>query len=210
MRKLAERFRHQPLLLPGVCLLLAVLFLAGGYLLSGWVDEQVERQYQMQQRRLSSAQQRLKISQRQVDIADEYLARFNAYRSKQLLGETDRLQWSDRLINLGQRLELKNLEFDFSGRRALEKEQARHFDVDQKIYNAFELKLDFQLQHEGDLFNMLNMIDRYISPMAILDYCKLQSLLGDQPTVELRDEGNLKAYCKLQVLEALPRQRDHG
>lgn len=206
----AKRLRSNPMFLPGLCLALAVSFTAGGYLLSGWLDQQVERQYQVQQKRLREAQRRADISKRQLEIAQQYLARFREFQVRGVIGPTNRLNWSERLMTIGEQLGIQGLQFDFSSRQPMDKSYRKYFGVREDIYQGFDLNLSFQLQHEGDLLQLLGLIDRYISPMYILKSCSLDNLIGADQQPGFTLSGNLRGRCALSIQQVVPRTYDHG
>jgi|GEM_PF-3490662 len=201
-----RRSPRSPYLWPGLVFTLACLLAGGGYYLSMWWGSQLKQEYNRQKTALDKARRRQITARQEVDIAGTYLDRFRELQQRHLIGEADRLRWSDGLQAIAKRHSLADLTLQFSGQKALSAEQKRAFNVRENIYSSFNLTLAFKGQHEQDLLTVIQSLDAEVSPMYFNKQCELRANITEGQRLTYREGGNIDIRCELQLMQAIPRE----
>ncbi|MCV6590735.1 MAG: hypothetical protein OIF57_17185 [Marinobacterium sp.] len=191
-----------------VTLLTTALLMAGGsYYLSQWWGGQLDREHNMQKRALDRALGRHLNAVEEVEIARSHAARYHRLQAQGLIGELDRLVWSDGFRAIGEELALADISLQFSAREPLDRDLKRRFGAVEPIYSQFGMRLSFKAQHEGDLLTILRQLDQRITPMYFVEQCALQAQFPEDRRPAFSRQGNVETACQLQLLQVLPRER---
>jgi len=204
----ARRSRRSPYLWPGLVFALACLLAGSSYYLSMWWGSQLEQEYDRQKTALDKARRRQVTAREEVDIAGSYLERFRDLQQRHLIGEADRLRWSDGLQALAKRYALGNMTLQFSGQQELPEDLKQALNASEQIYSSFDLTLAFKGQHEQDLLTVMQKLDEDISPMYFNKQCELSADVEAGKRLTYSAEGNVDIRCELYLMQAIPREHD--
>lgn len=203
-----RRSRRSPYLWPGLVFILASVFAGGSYYLSMWWGSELEREYSRQKTALDKARRRQVTARDEVDIAGSYLQRFRELQQRHLIGEADRLRWSDGLQALAKSYALGDLTLQFSGQQELSVELKQALNAREQIYSSFDLTLAFKGQHEQDLLTVMQKLDAEISPMYFSKLCELSADVEGGKRLTYSAGGNVDIRCELHLMQAVPREHD--
>lgn len=200
--------RRSPYLWPGIVFCLACMLAGGGYYLSMWWGGQLQQEYNTQKTALDKARRRQVTAREEVNIAGTYLARFQALRTRHLIGETDRLRWSDGLQKLAREYALNGMTLQFTAQQELSSDLKQQLNAREQIYSGFNLTMAFKGQHEEDLLTLMHKLDEDISPMYFTKRCELRADVTDGQRLAYSVEGNVDINCELHLMQAVPREHD--
>ena len=167
--------------------LLSGIFLYG----SNRYSEQSQKDLRDAQRQLNDARKRVSDARNDSENLSVYSAEYGALEEQNIIGDDHRLDWMEDLEKLRQ----QNLVLDFRFNIAPQKIYAPQPAIDSGNFNIHysEMKLQFDLLHEGQLLKFLDALRSQIKGQYQLEGCKLQRAEAvanaDTPTT------NIKAEC---------------
>jgi hypothetical protein len=144
------------------------------------------------QTQLNQARNKLTMAIEDRDNLADYSKEYDALESNKIIGDDHRLDWMEGLAKLRQ----QNLVIDFGYNIAPQKKYAPQPAIDSGNFDIHysEMKLQFDLLHEGQLLNFFDALRRQIKGHYQLEGCKLERAIavGDTgPNVGT----NIKAEC---------------
>ncbi len=144
------------------------------------------------QTQLNSAQNKLTMARQDRENLASYSKEYDALESNKIIGDDHRLDWMEGMSKLRQ----QNLVIDFGYNIAPQKKYAPQPAVDSGDFEIHysEMKLQFDLLHEGQLLNFFDALRRRIKGHYQLEGCKLERAIAvgeTGPSVG----ANLKAEC---------------
>jgi hypothetical protein len=175
-----------------VCVLASALMLAGSYRFK----QEMEREYQSNHNRFRNASQQYLAVDEEERIIDEFYPEFvRLYRSG-LLGGERRLSWLETLREAGEAIKIPELNYKLESQRLTKPD----YDVHLGTYGLYvsPMNLSIGLLHEGDLFQLLNALDRDALGQYSVRNCEFTRAEGEvrlDPKV-----ANIKANCLLEWL----------
>lgn len=170
-------------------------------------SQHFEQQVRQQKRQLDTSRQRYNGAKNNLQIKEQYLARYNSLRERQLIGPIDRLLWVDGLVELEKELALVDMSIHFSAQEKLSQKVKQQLNVKNPIYQRFGLSLEFSMQHEGDFLQLMAAINKHISPVYFIDQCEF-GRIDENATIPVYkpESGNFKVKCELLMIQTLPRE----
>lgn len=150
--------------------------------------------YQDQQ----SAKRAMRLWQKKINssvennqIIDEFESNFLKLVNQGVVGAEDRLSWFETIQNTAKKRGMPLVKYGISTQAALEeaniKREYRGIDVFKSV-----MTLDIKMAHEGDLFALLNDLEKADGLFAV-DSCEIEKM--SKKTVDT--ENIMKAYCEL-------------
>ncbi len=145
-----------------------------------------------------SAQRAMRIWQSKINssvennqIIDEFESNFLNLVNQGVVGAEDRLSWFETIQNTAKRRGMPSVKYSISTQTALKekniKREYRGIDVFKSV-----MTLDIKMAHEGDLFALLNDLEKADGLFAV-DRCDIEKM--SKKTVDT--ENIMKAYCEL-------------
>lgn len=139
------------------------------------------------------------ISSRYLSVDEEekliknYLPKFTTLFHNGVIGPEQRLNWIEVLRKTGQEMKLPVLNYQIESQKAYMPE----FSVDLGKYNIYHSRmiLTMQLLHEGDLFNIIKVMNEKAKGIYRITSCQLSQMVK-----EIQDDpahGNVSATCDL-------------
>lgn len=153
---------------------------------------------------LNSLQSQVNFLQQQVRLYQEYGSKYQELVEKGLVKKQDRVFWTDSLIKLKEQYIIPELRFSFSPEKPLQSEQFKSINIPDGMFYYSDVKLEMSLQHEGDLFRLLESINENISPLYLVQGCDLNTKNSGHNTnlnFALTD-GNITTSCSLVAFHA--------
>lgn len=170
-----------------VVLVVSVIIISASYVYMGSIyDDQ-----QAAKRAMRLWQGKINSSVENNQIIDEYETNFLKLVNQGVVGAEDRLSWFETIQNTAKKRGMPSVKYSISEQKALVennlKKQYRGIDVFKSV-----MTLDIKMAHEGDLFALLNDLEKADGMFAI-DRCNIEKI--SKKTVDT--ENNMKAYCEL-------------
>lgn len=143
------------------------------------------------QRQLNDARKRLSDARNDSENLSVYSAEYGALEGQNIIGDDHRLDWMEDL----EKLRRQNLVVDFRFNIVPQKIYAPQPAIDSGNFNIHysEMKLQFDLLHEGQLLKFLDALRSQIKGQYQLEGCKLQR--GETVANAETPMTNIKAEC---------------
>ena len=155
------------------------------YMDNAYQDKQsAKREMQVWQNKLNS-------SVENNQIIDEFESNFLKLVNQGVVGAEDRLSWFETIQNTAKKRGMPLVKYSISTQTALNevniKREYRGIDVFKSV-----MTLDIKMAHEGDLFALLNDLEKADGLFAV-DTCNIEKI--NKKIVDT--ENVMKAYCEL-------------
>ena len=140
------------------------------------------------QRQLNDAHKRMTEAHNDQDNLSVYSAEYGVLENRDIIGDDHRLDWMEGLEKLRQ----QNRVVDFRYNIAPQKTYAPQPAIDSGNFNIHysEMKLQFDLLHEGQLVNFFEALRKQVKGHYQIEGCKLQ-----RSGTEADSAVNIKAEC---------------
>ena len=124
-------------------------------------------------------------------IIDEFESNFLKLVNQGVVGTEDRLSWFETIQNTAKKRGMPSVRYSISSQEALKekniKKEYRGIDVFKSV-----MTLDIKMAHEGDLFALLNDLQK-ADGLYALDSCVIEKI--SKKSVDVNN--NMKANCEL-------------
>ena len=155
-----------------------------------YMDE-VYQDQQTAKRDMRVWQSKINSSVENNQIIDEFESNFLKLVNQGVVGAEDRLSWFETIQNTTKKRGMPSVRYSISTQAALEerdlKKDYRGIDVFKSV-----MTLDIKMAHEGDLFALLNDLEKADGLFAV-DRCDIEKI---SKTI-VDTENVMKAYCEL-------------
>jgi hypothetical protein len=124
-------------------------------------------------------------------IIGEFESNFITLVNQGVVGAEDRLSWFETIQDTAKRRGMPSVKYSISAQNVLQennlKNQYRGMDVFKSV-----MTLDIKMAHEGDLFALLNDLEKADGLFAV-DRCDIEKISKEVVDVT----NNMRAYCEL-------------
>jgi len=144
------------------------------------------------QSQMNDARKRLTMAREDRENLSDFSKEYDVLKANKIIGDDHRLDWMEGL----EKLRNQNLVIDFRYNIAPQKIYAPQPAVDGGNFDIHysEMKLEFDLLHEGQLLNFFDALRRQIKGRYQLEGCSLQRVATGEESAT--DTGvNIKAEC---------------
>lgn len=167
--------------------LVSVIVIAVSYI---YMDDAYQQQ-QSAKREMRLWQNKINSSVENTQIIDEFESNFLKLVNQGVVGAEDRLSWFETIQNTAKKRGMPLVKYSISTQTELKeaniKREYRGIDVFKSV-----MALDIKMAHEGDLFALLNDLEKADGLFAV-DHCDIEKM--NRKIVDT--ENNMKAYCEL-------------
>jgi hypothetical protein len=170
-----------------------VMLIAGAIVvsISYMYTDDIYQDQQSAKRAMRIWQAKINRSVESNQIIDEFESNFLRLVNQGVVGAEDRLSWFETIQNTAKKRGMPSVKYSISTQEALKekniKREYRGIDVFKSV-----MTLDIKMAHEGDLFALLNDLEKADGLFAV-DRCDIEKM--SKKTVD--SENNMKAYCEL-------------
>ncbi len=178
-----------------IFLLLALLFAAGLIYYGIFYEQQRETEYRQQENSLRATHAKYEKLVRDLDLMEQYTAKFDAYKASGLVGEERRLSWIESLEAVNRRLRLPRLGYNLMPQEDFQRPGFKPLRFVSVKSSPMEVNLD--LLHEGDLFALIEGLEGEISNLFTVDSCKLRRKGQAGSLLDTR-KPNLTGQCTIR------------
>ncbi len=171
----------------------AVVLIAGIIVvsLSQIYMDDIYQDQQSAKRAMRMWQSKINSSVENNQIIDEFESNFLKLVNQGVVGAEDRLSWFETIQNTAKKRGMPSVKYSISTQAVLKgkdiKREYRGIDVFKSV-----MILDIRMAHEGDLFALLNDLEKADGLFAV-DRCDIEKM--SKKTVDT--ENIMKAYCEL-------------
>jgi hypothetical protein len=144
------------------------------------------------ERQMNDARNHLNMARQDRDNLSDYSKEYDTLEANKIIGDDHRLDWMEGL----EKLRNQNLVINFSYNIAPQKVYIPQpaLDSGNFIIHYSEMKLQFDLLHEGQLLNFFDALRRRIKGHYQLEGCTLQRVITDGESAPAPGK-NIKAEC---------------
>lgn len=144
------------------------------------------------QSQMNDARNRLSMARQDRDNLSDYSKEYDNLKANEIIGDDHRLDWMEGL----EKLRKQNLVIDFRYNIAPQKNYAPQPAMDSGDFaiHYSQMKLQFDLLHEGQLLNFFNSLQNQIKGHYQLEGCKLVRAVTEGNSAPAADK-NLTAEC---------------
>ena len=155
-----------------------------------YMDE-VHKDQQTAKREMRVWQTKINSSVENNQIIDEFESNFLKLVNQGVVGAEDRLSWFETIQNTAKKRGMPSVKYSISTQAALDE---RNLKTDYRGIDVFKslMTLDIKLAHEGDLFALLNDLEKADGLFAV-DRCDIEKI----SKTAVDTENAMKAYCEL-------------
>lgn len=167
--------------------------------------EELKKELQAQERpkvqKLNSLRSQVQFLQQQVKLYFEYGDKYQELVKKGLVKQQDRVFWTDSLIKIKDEYLIPDMTFSFSPEKPLSSGQFSNIKLPNGMFFYSNVKIKMSLQHEEDLVRVFETVSQNISPLYLVDSCKLGlKSRGHEVNANFDlTSGNVTADCNLIV-----------
>ena len=153
--------------------------------------DDVRHDRQLAKRDMRKWQTKINSSVENNQIIDEFESNFLKLVNQGVVGTEDRLSWFETIQNTTRKRGMPSVRYSISSQEALKekniKKEYRGIDVYKSV-----MTLDIKMAHEGDLFALLNDLQK-ADGLYALDKCVIEKMSKKSVDVS----NNMKANCEL-------------
>jgi hypothetical protein len=178
-----------PIILFSVCLVISSTLMASSY----YFNDKLNKEYVKNNRVFQS------ISRQYLDVDEEekllrdYYPEFVKLYNKGIIGREKRLNWIESLRQAGEKIKLPSMSYSISSQQ----EYIPEYSVNYSGYTLYRsgMELNLGLLHEGDLFKLIDYIDRIADGIYSLSNCTFS--MNGKDILYDKDRANVSVSCSL-------------
>ena len=180
-----------PTLYPALLIALAMLAVgAGSAYLAREALRTAERQHQATQAERNEIDGRLKRVRNEEQEIKRKNAIFSDLRTRGVIGEEQRLEWSEQISAIRERRRLPQLEYEIAPQTKLESIPG-NFSI-----HVSSMKMSARLLHEEDLINLIGDLRRDARALILVRACALSRLA--RTVSDTTATPHLQAECQIE------------
>ena len=156
-------------------------------------DAQARRERLTAQSERDAAERQLKQARNEERQIQNDAAQFAALQARGVVGEENRLEWTELLREIRDRRRLPALDYEIAPQRPLA--PGSNGDL---VFLASPIQLNAHLLHEEDLLRLLDDLHRHARPLLRVRECTLERLpRGAAEGSSAHPRANLRAECQI-------------
>ena len=178
-------------------LLAVAALLAAAALLALWsrsIEGEARRDMDAAAARFRQTESRLRQVRTEEQEIKEKSALFLRLSRNGIIGDEQRLEWTEMLRDVQRQLRLPEMSYEFAPQALLEGGTNGDY-----AFLASPMKIHLQLVHEYDLINFLDLVQRQARALVVTRSCALGR---STPSPSAAGRGQLSADCELEWITA--------
>ena len=181
--------------LRGAIIILTLCALVGGSLIGGsyYFQKKMNEEFRRNNSQFKSISGRYLAVDEEEKLIKKYYPEFVRLYEGGIIGREERLNWIEVLRKAGDKIKIPALSYQVDSQKVYKPDFKIRLDK-YKLY-ASEMSLNMQLLHEGDLFNLLNILTEKAKGTYRIRSCQMTSseIIMDKP-----EAGNINMQCQLE------------
>lgn len=182
-------------LLKGSLIIFCVCLIVAGGLIGGshYFNEKLYKEYQNNKNIFQSISQRYLGVDQEEKLLRDYYPSFVKLYNQGIIGREKRLNWIEALRQAGEKTQLPSLNYSISS----QEEYIPEYTINYSGYTLYRssMELNLGLLHEGDLFKLMEYLNRAADGIYTISECKF-SMKSREIKFE-KDIANISANCLL-------------
>lgn len=178
-----------------ILLTIAIVF-SVSLIVVGWQYEDMQYEgYQKGSQSLRDTHTRYKNLVNDIDLLEQYTARYNDYKSSGLVGGERRLSWIESLESTNSILKLPKIRYNLLPQQGFDRPG---FKADRSVVvKSSPMELNMTILHEEDIFSLTEVLGSSISNLFSVDGCSI-TLQGQVGRTFDTKKANLNANCVIR------------
>lgn len=178
-----------PLILLCVCFVIATVLVAGSY----YFNNNLNKEYVLNKSVFQSISRRYLDVDQEEKILHDYYPQFVKLFNQGVIGREKRLNWIEALRQAGETIGLPSLSYSINS----QEEHVPEYNINYSGYTLYRssMELNLGLLHEGDLFKLVDYINRKAEGIYTLSECSFR-MNGGKVKFE-KSHANITATCLL-------------
>jgi len=171
------------------CLIVASALIAGSY----YFNSKLNKEYLRNKNVFQSISQRYLGVDQEEKLLRAYYPKFVKLYNQGIIGREKRLNWIEALRQAGEKTQLPSLNYSISS----QEEYIPEYTINYSGYTLYRssMELNLGLLHEGDLFKLIETINRTADGMYTISECTFN--MNGKEIQFKKDTANISAYCLL-------------
>ncbi len=146
---------------------------------------------------LISIKQRYYTAIERRGLLETFETRFTALQKSKIAGEEDRLNWVDSLSNIAKNNKIPYLKYKIEKQEKVTSNTLSSSYPDIDVFKS-TMTLNMQLLHEGDLYTILNNLDKTAKGLFDVQSCTIaKNLSNNISLLEKQSDKNFASVCVL-------------
>lgn len=172
-----------------LCLVIASALVGGSY----YFNSKLEKEYKNNKSIFQSISRRYLDVDQEEKVLREYYPIFVKLYNRGIIGREQRLNWIETLRQAGEKVKLPSLTYSIDS----QEEYIPGFNINYSGYTLYRSAMELQLGllHEGDLFKLIDYINRNADGIYTLTECSFR-MSSDAIKFE-ENRANISASCLL-------------
>lgn len=184
-----------------ISLLAAVIII----LLSYAALESAEENKQQESANLENTKDRYHTAVNHKRIVEKFSAQYKMLINNGKIGEDNRLNWIDAIEKSTEQLKIPHVKYRIDQRKQLTDNALTQKFPGIDIFSS-SMQLEMQLLHEGDLYSLLNNLQKNVRGLFDVQQCSIRkNKLHKTSITESATDKNFAAVCTLNWYSLLPR-----
>lgn len=125
-------------------------------------------------------------------IIDQYENRYLELVKNSIVGEENRLDWLENIQAIANARGMPSVKYNLSSQKMIEDKAGQHRAKGLTVFRS-DMTLDMKMAHEGDLFAILNTLEKRAKGLFVVDQCVIEKLSNPS----LNSNENMAARCEL-------------
>jgi hypothetical protein len=178
-----------PLIIFSICLVVVISLIGTSY----YFNINLNKEYKRNKNIFQSISRRYLDVDQEEKLLRDYYPKFVKLYNKGIIGREKRLNWIESLRQAGEKAQLPSLNYSISS----QEEHIPEYSINYSGYTLYRssMQLNLGLLHEGDLFKLLNYINRIADGTYTISECTF-SMNGKDVQFE-KTHVNVSASCLL-------------
>jgi len=151
----------------------------------------ISEEQQSAKRAMRIWQSKINSSVQNNQIIDQFEVNFLSLVNQGVVGKEDRLSWFETIQNTAKKRGMPSVKYSISAQKPFLADNLRSDYSGIDVFKSV-MTLDVEMAHEGDLFALLNDLEKADGLYAV-DRCDIEKITKKQSDTD----NNMKAYCEL-------------
>ena len=179
----------KPLIFFSICFVITGILIGGSY----YFNSTLNKEYKSNKSIFQSISRRYLDVDQEEKLLRDYYPKFISLYDKGIIGREKRLNWLEALRQAGEKIKLPLLNYSISS----QEEHIPEYDVNYSGYTLYRssMELNLGLLHEGDLFKLINYINKTADGIYTISECKFR-MNGNEIKFE-KNADNISVQCLL-------------
>ena len=191
MNNIDWQYLKKPIILFGIAIVFSVAISLGGY----YIESEMHDDYQQSVSTLRSTHNLYKNMVNDLDLLEQYRAKFGAYKSSGLVGEERRLSWIESLESTNQVIKLPTLTYNLLPQEDFVRPG---FKTQRNVVvKSSPMELAMGMLHEEDLFAVLEGLRLSIKNLFTVDSCEFRRLGSVERSLDTK-RANIQTNCVIR------------